>query len=115
MATSRRSKPSKEEVLEARITIWPENGLCPLCGREMRPGPTVNEHHLIPRMYGGTRRYAIHKVCHNKLHSVFSEAELARVYDTFEKLRTHPEIARFIKWVRKQDPEFMTKHVRPRR
>lgn len=114
MAYSRRDKPSKEDLLRDRIAVFPEDGLCPLCGREMIPGPSLNEHHLIPRMYGGTKKYVVHKVCHSKIHSVFTEAELANVYNTFEKLRSHPDIASFIKWVRKQDPQFNTKHFRPR-
>ena len=28
-------------------------------------------------MYGGTKRYVIHRVCHSKIHSVLSEKELA--------------------------------------
>jgi hypothetical protein len=114
MAYSRRSRPTKEQLLADRETIWPESGACPLCGRPLVAGKTVNEHHLIPRMYGGTERHAIHRVCHSKIHSVFNEAELAKVYNTFEKLRSHPELVSFIKWIRKQDPEFTTRHRRPR-
>lgn len=111
----RRARPSKDEVLSARYGVWPEDGLCPLCDREMiRGSSSLNEHHLVPKMYGGVETYFIHRVCHSKIHSVFSEKELAREFFTFEKLRDHPEIARFILWVRKQDPEFIDKHVRMR-
>jgi len=114
MRVSRRAKPTKEQILQGRVAHWPEDDLCPLCGRKMVVGSSVNDHHLIPRMYGGTQKYSVHKVCHSKIHSVFSEAELAYVYNSFEKLRSHPEIIKFLKWVRKQDSEFMTKHHRPR-
>lgn len=107
-------KPTKEELKAARIAIWPECGLCPLCGREMIEGPSLNEHHLVPKSYGGTERYVMHKVCHNKIHSLFTEAELAVVYNTFEKLREQPAIRSFVKWIRKQHPERMVKHRRPR-
>ena len=89
-------------------------GPCPLCGREMIAGPSLNEHHLIPKMYGGREKYKIHRVCHSKIHSVFDEWTLAKVYFTFEQLRRNEEIAGFIKWVRKQDPEKNTKHARKR-
>ena len=90
-------------------------GPCPLCGREMVDGPSLNEHHLIPKMYRGREKYKIHRVCHSKIHSVFSEVSLAKHFKTFEALRQNEDIAKFIKWVRKQDPEINAKHRRKRR
>ena len=80
----------------------------------MIPGASLNEHHLVPKSYGGAEKHVMHKVCHNKIHSVLSEAELALIYNSFEKLKEHPEIQKFIKWVRKQDPEINVGHRRPR-
>ena len=48
----------------------------------------------------------LHKVCHAKIHSVFTESELARVYNTIEKLLEHPDIQKFVEWVKKKPPEF---------
>lgn len=111
----RRARPSKDEVLRARVGAWPDDGLCPLCSREMIRGSTsLNEHHLIPKMYGGAEKFFVHRVCHSKIHSVFSEKELANEYNSFAALRSHAEIAIFIKWVRKQDAEFIDRHVRMR-
>lgn len=77
-------------------------------------GTSLNEHHLIPRMYGGIEKYVMHRVCHSKIHSAISEHDLAFNYNTFERLREQPDLKRFIKWIRKQDPEFNTKHRRKR-
>ena len=107
-------KFSKDERLSARAAIWPETNLCPLCGRVLVRGASLNEHHLVPRMYGGIEKYFMHRVCHSKIHSVLSESELAFELNTFAKLRAHPDLARFIKWIRKRDPSFNTKHSRPR-
>jgi hypothetical protein len=38
--------------------------------------------------------------CHKQLHALFSEKELERSYDTLEKLAAHPEVERFVAWVR---------------
>jgi len=59
----------------------------------------------------------VHRVCHQKIHATFSEAELARDYDTWDRLRAHPEIAGFITWVRKRPPEYLdrTRRTRERR
>ena len=113
MTYSRRKKPTKSELLADRTAVWPEDDLCPLCHREMKRGKSVDEHHLVPRMYGGTKKFFVHRVCHTKIHSVFSEAELAQIYNTFELLRAQPEIRAFIRWIRKHDPDFTTKHRRP--
>jgi hypothetical protein len=81
---------------------------CPLCDRELVPGPSIDEHHLIPRLKGGKNgpKVMLHKVCHSKIHSIFKESELARVYNTIEKLLEHEEIQKFVKWVTKKHPEF---------
>jgi hypothetical protein len=76
----------------------------------MVPGPSLNEHHLVPKSQGGKAKHVIHRICHAKIHSVFDEKELARSYDTFEKLRAHSEIEKFIAWAKKQPPEAVVKH-----
>jgi len=49
--------------------IVPEQDLdCPLCGRPLIRGDSVDEHHLIPKSQGGRDKYLIHKVCHQKIH-----------------------------------------------
>lgn len=85
---------------------------CPLCGREMVPGPTINDHHLIPRSKGGKRipPITMHVVCHRKIHSVFTDNELSNYYNTFERLREHEQIISFIKWVGKKPSEYVDVH-----
>ena len=88
---------------------------CPLCGREIVPGPTADEHHLVPRSEGGRDKTLVHRICHRKIHATFSEKELARDYASWEALRAHPEIEAFVSWVRKKPPEFYDGSVRPNR
>ena len=72
------------------------------------PGPSIDIHHLTPKLKGGKKgpRVTLHKVCHKKIHSLFTEGELARSYNTLGKLLEHPEIQKFIEWVSKKHPEF---------
>ncbi|AKJ28372.1 HNH endonuclease [Caldimonas brevitalea] len=79
------------------------------------PGPSADEHHLVPKSEGGRDKTLVHRVCHRKIHATFSEKELAREYASWEALRGHPEIASFIAWVRKKPPEFYDRSVRPNR
>lgn len=90
-------------------------GPCPLCGRPMVAGPSLDRHHWVPRSEGGREQILMHRICHRKIHSVFTERELATTYSSPEALRAHPEIARFLKWVRKKPPEYMDRHRRRRR
>ncbi|SNT11990.1 hypothetical protein SAMN06265795_11494 [Noviherbaspirillum humi] len=88
---------------------------CPLCGRELVDGPSANEHHLIPRSHKGRDTVRMHRICHSKIHSVFSERELAQYYHTCERLLENDEIRKFVNWVRKKDPAFHDQHRAPAR
>jgi len=83
---------------------------CPICKRELIEGLSVNEHHLIPKTFGGKETISLHRVCHDKLHSTFSEREMSNYYHTIDRLMEHEEIRKFIKWVKKKDPEFYSKN-----
>ncbi len=90
-------------------------GPCPLCGRMMIDGPSVDRHHWVPKSAGGKDQSPLHKVCHRKVHAVLDETDLARRYNTPESLRGHPEIAKFVQWVRRKHPEWVDWHHSPRR
>ena len=80
---------------------------CPLCGRPLVAGLSIDEHHLVPRSQGGKEKFLVHRICHQKIHQTIPEKELARRYHTWEALSEHPEIRAFISWVRKRPPGFM--------
>ncbi|RYD69095.1 MAG: HNH endonuclease [Sphingobacteriales bacterium] len=86
--------------------------ICPLCGRPL--AEPITKHHLIPLSKGGkaTPTVAMHKICHDKIHAVLAEMDLKTYYHTIERLQEHEEIARFIKWLRKKEPEFYDKSVK---
>lgn len=88
---------------------------CLLCGRVLIEGPSTNLHHLIPRCYGGRVAARMHRICHNKIHAVFSEKEMAQYFHTAERLLEHDDVRKFITWVRKKDPEFFSSHACRRR
>jgi len=86
--------------------------VCPLCGRPI--AEPSNRHHLLPISEGGagTPTVVMHKICHDKIHTVFSEKELKRYYHTIGRLQQHEEMAKFIRWVRKKDPGFYDRSVK---
>lgn len=88
---------------------------CPICDRPLVPGPSVDAHHWVPKSEGGTETAVLHRVCHRMLHRLFTERELATLYDTPERLRDHPDVAKFIKWVRKKPADFVDWPKRPRK
>lgn len=86
-----------------------EEGVCPLCGRPY--GRNTNLHHLIPKSKKGTEVVRLHVICHTKIHSVLSERELEQYYNTIDRLLEHEEIRKFVKWVRKQPPDYHDKNI----
>ena len=87
--------------------------ICPLCGRPIPPA-LESRHHLVPKLKGGKHGpvAVMHVICHSKIHSLFSEAELARHYSTVESLLENDEIAKFVDWVKKRPPEFRSRNAR---
>jgi 5-methylcytosine-specific restriction endonuclease McrA len=83
---------------------------CPICNREMIEGTSIDLHHLIPRTFGGKITVKMHRICHTKIHSLFTERELLNFYNTVGKIVEHEEIQKFIKWVSKKEPEFYDSH-----
>ena len=51
-------------------------GPCQICGREMLPGESVDRHLWQPKSRGGKQAEYLHRICHRKLHSLFTEKEL---------------------------------------
>jgi len=90
-----------------------ELGPCPICGRVMIDNLTSDEHHLVPKEFGGNKHpiILIHRICHTKIHSSIPNRELWHTYNNVDSLREHPDIEKFIKWVRKKDPEYMDKNI----
>ena len=85
-----------------------QDACCPLCGRELGT-VNIDRHHLVPKRFKGKEQFPIHKICHRKIHSAFTERELLRSYHTWEALRGHEEIRAFIDWVAKKPPDFYTR------
>lgn len=90
-------------------------GVCPICDRDMWEGPYIDKHHMVPKEKGGRYTEYLHKVCHRKIHSVFSNKELEKEYNTPEKIIAHPEIAKFIIFVKKKSPDYYDRNVQHKR
>lgn len=76
---------------------------CGLCLRAFDPG-RLTKHHCKPKSRGGTADdiELICSQCHGMVHATFTNHTLAALYPTIEQLRAAPELAAFLKWVRKQ-------------
>jgi hypothetical protein len=82
--------------------------VCPLCERPIPPQARSSRHHLTPRARGGTRlgTVRLHQICHRAIHARYSEVEIARRLADIEALKSNPELARFIAWVRTKPADF---------
>ena len=90
--------------------------VCPLCLRPIPPDVPQSLHHLIPKLKGGKGGPVVlmHHICHKEIHAALTEAELARSFATPEALRVHPRLARFIDWVARRPPGFLSRVPRRR-
>ncbi len=79
--------------------------VCPLCERAV-PAKHQDAHHLLPKSRGGVDTVVLHRLCHRQIHALFSLVELEREYASIEALRSHPDMARFIDWVRNKPDDF---------
>ena len=81
---------------------------CALCGRPIPPEARQSLHDLVPRLRGGKSgpTVLLHQICHNEIHAALTETELARDYPSPEALRSHPRLARFIRWLKGKPPTF---------
>ncbi len=85
-------------------------GICPICRREMYDdGKSINRHHFIPKCRKGRAQEYVHTVCHNTIHSIWTEKELEREFSDPETINANEEIQKFIKWIQKRDPLFYIK------
>lgn len=82
--------------------------ICPLCLRPI-PESEKDAHHLVPKSKGGRETQYLHRVCHRQIHALLTETELARVFNSVEALLQHPEVARFVSWIRSKPPDFYEK------
>ncbi len=89
----------------------PSDDICPLCGRIIPP-EQKDAHHLVPKLKGGRETEFMHRICHRQIHALFSEAELAHHYATVEALLAHPEIQKFVAWVKRKAPGFYDRSKR---
>ncbi|WP_422025568.1 HNH endonuclease signature motif containing protein [Pyruvatibacter mobilis] len=96
--------PVLRDIAPAADMTAAEEDVCALCGRP--GGGRMEKHHLVPRLKGGRETVPLHPICHRKLHSLFTESELATAYNTIEALQAHPDVAAFISWVRKRPAGF---------
>jgi hypothetical protein len=86
--------------------------ICEMCGRERK----LTFHHFIPktchtnkwfkknfsREEMNKRGAALCSDCHKFIHKTYTEKELGKNFNTFDKLMADPKILKFVKWVKKQ-------------
>jgi 5-methylcytosine-specific restriction protein A len=88
---------------------------CSLCGRPF-DRRQLTKHHCLPRQKGGTQEHVdlLCRQCHGMVHATYTNATLANLYPSIVQLRAAPELAGFLRWVRKQPPSRRTRNE-PRR
>lgn len=78
-----------------------EQKRCPLC---KRPLIHASGHHLTPKCRGGRETTLICCDCHRMIHSLFSNKELERTYNSVEALLANEQVQKMVAFLSKQDP-----------
>lgn len=83
----------------------PEPTICPMCERVI-PGDQKDDHHLVPKCKGGKVTVCLHRICHNQIHAIFTETQLAKKFSTIAAVLEEPEVQKFVAWVKTKPPGF---------
>lgn len=77
---------------------------CWLCERPILT--RVEWHHVVPKSRGGRETVAVHPICHRTLHTLFTNATLARAGGDRAGLPDSLELVRFLGWIATKPPDF---------
>jgi len=66
------------------------------------PRQQACEAHVQPRGAKPHRAVPLCPACHRQIHHSLTEKEMEKEYNTTEALLSHPEILRFVSWVKKK-------------
>ena len=88
-----------------RVISNTQETICPICDRPIPPA-LKDAHHLIPKSKGGRTTEFLHRICHRQIHALFTETELASQFNNAAALQDHPEMQRFIQWIKTKPNAF---------
>lgn len=81
--------------------------ICEICNRPMSDDLiSSDEHHWIPKSKGGKDTSRLHKICHRKIHSMWTETELSKYYNTPERILENDQMVSFVKWLKNKPVDF---------
>lgn len=66
----------------------------------------MDEHHLVPKSKGGKKTVCLHRICHDQIHSIFTDSQLAKKFSTIEAIVEDPAMHTFVTWVKSKPPGF---------
>jgi 5-methylcytosine-specific restriction endonuclease McrA len=75
-----------------------QNHICELCNRNVS---IITKHHLIPLQKGGKKfeTLSLCTTCHQQIHALFTNRELATHYHTLESLRRDEKIIKYLRFI----------------
>lgn len=94
-------------MLESKLEY---KGICPICDRAMYDdAKSINRHHFLPKSKGGKEQEFLHKVCHDQIHALWSNAQLEREFSDPQVIKKSGLMVGFLNWIKKKDPLFYLK------
>lgn len=75
---------------------------CPICKRET-PVEFVEKHHLTPKQHKGRKKAEVCCDCHDTIHQIFTNKELAKKYNNIDIICRDERIIKWAEWISKKD------------
>jgi hypothetical protein len=97
------ARKNRDEV--ASWDVEPEPVICPMCERAI-PDDQKAAHHLVPKSKGGKKTVCLHRICHDQIHAIFTDSQLAKKFCTIEAILEDPAVQKFVAWVKNKPPGF---------
>ena len=90
-----------------------QNHICELCNRNVS---IITKHHLIPLQKGGKKfeTLSLCTTCHQQIHALFTNRELATHYHTLKSLRRDEKIIKYLRFSREYSWRFPLRNKKSR-
>ena len=79
--------------------------ICPICERNI-PTEYIEKHHIIPRCKKGRVIIKVCISCGDQIHTLFTNKELTKKYNTIDALIKDPKIQKWKEWIRNKPDTF---------
>ena len=88
--------------------------VCPICER-ITPIEFQENHHLIPKQLRGREKEIVCCDCHDMIHEIFTNRQLAKHYNRIHIIKSDKRIQKWAEWIQKKEFRFKINMAKKKR